>query len=75
MSSLASYIDHTILKPTTSHIEINRICKEALEWRDSMREQAAELNQNGLESVGDDMAAVAGIFGLLCIGDDGSRNK
>ena len=32
MSSLASYIDHTILKPTTSHIEINRICKEALEY-------------------------------------------
>ena len=32
MSSLASYIDHTILKPTTSHIEINKICKEALEY-------------------------------------------
>jgi deoxyribose-phosphate aldolase len=32
VSSLASYIDHTILKPTTSHIEINRICKEALEY-------------------------------------------
>lgn len=32
MSKLASYIDHTILKPTTSHIEINRICKEALEY-------------------------------------------
>jgi len=32
VSKLASYIDHTILKPTTSHIEINRICKEALEY-------------------------------------------
>jgi deoxyribose-phosphate aldolase len=32
VSSVASYIDHTILKPTTSHIEINRICKEALEY-------------------------------------------
>ena len=32
MSSLASYIDHTILKPTVSHIEINRICKEALDY-------------------------------------------
>ncbi len=32
MSSLASHIDHTILKPTTSHIEINRICKEAYHY-------------------------------------------
>ena len=32
MSKLATYIDHTILKPTTSHIEINRICKEALDY-------------------------------------------
>jgi deoxyribose-phosphate aldolase len=32
VSSLASYIDHTILKPAVSHIEINRICKEALEY-------------------------------------------
>jgi len=32
VSSLASYIDHTILKPTSSHIEINRICKEALDY-------------------------------------------
>lgn len=32
MSTLASYIDHTILKPTTSHIEIAKICKEALEY-------------------------------------------
>ena len=32
MSKLATYIDHTILKPTTSHIEINRICQEALEY-------------------------------------------
>jgi deoxyribose-phosphate aldolase len=30
--SLASYIDHTILKPTTTHIEIEKICKEAMEW-------------------------------------------
>ena len=32
MSTLASYIDHTILKPTTSHIEIIKICKEAREY-------------------------------------------
>jgi deoxyribose-phosphate aldolase len=30
--NLASYIDHTILKPTTTHIEIEKICKEAIEW-------------------------------------------
>lgn len=32
MSTLASSIDHTILKPTTSHIEITKICKEAREY-------------------------------------------
>ena len=32
MSTLASYIDHTILKPTTTHIEISRICKETREY-------------------------------------------
>lgn len=32
MSTLASYIDHTILKPTTTHIEITKICKEAREY-------------------------------------------
>ena len=31
MSNIARYIDHTILKPTTTHIEINRICKDAME--------------------------------------------
>lgn len=29
---LARYIDHTILKPTTSHIEISKICEEAVEY-------------------------------------------
>jgi deoxyribose-phosphate aldolase len=29
---LAKYIDHTILKPTASHIEINQICAEAVEY-------------------------------------------
>ena len=29
---LAGYIDHTILKPTTSHIEISKICSEAVEY-------------------------------------------
>jgi deoxyribose-phosphate aldolase len=29
---LAKYIDHTILKPTTSHIEISKICAEAAEY-------------------------------------------
>jgi deoxyribose-phosphate aldolase len=32
VSTLASYIDHTILKPTTSHIEITKICMEAREY-------------------------------------------
>ena len=32
MITLASYIDHTLLKPTTTHIEIEKICKEALEY-------------------------------------------
>ncbi len=32
MSELASYIDHTILKPTTTHIDINKICEEAREY-------------------------------------------
>jgi deoxyribose-phosphate aldolase len=27
---IASYIDHTILKPTSTHIEIKKICEEAL---------------------------------------------
>jgi deoxyribose-phosphate aldolase len=30
--TLASYIDHTLLKPMTTHIEIEKICKEALEY-------------------------------------------
>jgi deoxyribose-phosphate aldolase len=30
--TLASYIDHTLLKPTATHIEIEKICKEALEY-------------------------------------------
>jgi len=29
---LASYIDHTLLKPTCTHIEIEQICKEALAY-------------------------------------------
>jgi deoxyribose-phosphate aldolase len=29
---LARYIDHTILKPTTTHIEISKICAEAVEF-------------------------------------------
>jgi deoxyribose-phosphate aldolase len=30
--NIASYIDHTILKPTTTHIEIKKICEEALRY-------------------------------------------
>lgn len=33
VSKLAPFIDHTILKPTTSHIEIKKICDEAVEYR------------------------------------------
>lgn len=32
MIKLASYIDHTVLKPTTSHTDIEKICKEANEY-------------------------------------------
>ena len=32
MIALASYIDHTLLKPTASHIEIEKICKETLDY-------------------------------------------
>lgn len=32
MINIASYIDHTILKPTTTHIEISRICEEARQY-------------------------------------------
>src|ERR1700732_2219391 len=30
---IAAYIDHTLLKPTTTHIEINKICEEAVHYR------------------------------------------
>jgi deoxyribose-phosphate aldolase len=30
--NIASYIDHTILKPTTTHIEIKKICEESLHY-------------------------------------------
>ena len=30
--SVAEFIDHTILKPTTTITEINKICKEAVEY-------------------------------------------
>lgn len=32
VKSLASYIDHTILKATTTYIEIEKICKEAVKY-------------------------------------------
>ncbi len=32
MIALASYIDHTLLKPTATHIEIEKICKETLDY-------------------------------------------
>jgi deoxyribose-phosphate aldolase len=32
VKTLASYIDHTVLKPTCTHIEIEKICSEALEY-------------------------------------------
>ncbi|HMH24238.1 MAG TPA: deoxyribose-phosphate aldolase [Puia sp.] len=31
--NIASYIDHTILKPTTTYIEIKKICEEALRYK------------------------------------------
>jgi len=30
--NIASYIDHTILKPVTTHIEVKKICEEALQY-------------------------------------------
>jgi deoxyribose-phosphate aldolase len=32
VTKLASYIDHTLLSPTATHIEIEKICTEALEY-------------------------------------------
>lgn len=32
MINIASYIDHTILKPVTTYIEIKKICEEAMEY-------------------------------------------
>src|SRR5581483_4199883 len=32
VSKLAPFIDHTLLKPTASHIEIKKICDEAVEF-------------------------------------------
>lgn len=32
MTSLASYIDHTILKPETTEAQIRKLCKEALDF-------------------------------------------
>ena len=32
MTNIASYIDHTILKPTTTHMEIKKICEEAVQF-------------------------------------------
>ncbi len=31
-ASLASYVDHTILKPAATTIEVERLCQEALEY-------------------------------------------
>ncbi|OJW53234.1 MAG: deoxyribose-phosphate aldolase [Sphingobacteriales bacterium 50-39] len=30
--NIASYIDHTILKPTSTHMEIKKICEEAVQY-------------------------------------------
>ncbi|MBS1664370.1 MAG: deoxyribose-phosphate aldolase [Bacteroidetes bacterium] len=30
VSTIASYIDHTLLRPTATHVDINKICNEAL---------------------------------------------
>jgi deoxyribose-phosphate aldolase len=32
VKTLASYIDHTLLKPTATHIEIEKICKEVRDY-------------------------------------------
>ncbi|HVV04632.1 MAG TPA: deoxyribose-phosphate aldolase [Puia sp.] len=32
MIDIASYIDHTILKPATTHMEIKKICEEAVQY-------------------------------------------
>ncbi len=32
MIKIASYIDHTLLKPTATHVDIGKICKEAAEY-------------------------------------------
>jgi len=32
VTEIASYIDHTILKPTTTHMDIKKICEEAVQF-------------------------------------------
>ncbi len=32
MTNISSYIDHTILKPTTTHMDIKKICEEAIQY-------------------------------------------
>lgn len=32
MINIASYIDHTVLKPTTTHMDIKKICAEAVQY-------------------------------------------
>ena len=32
MINISSYIDHTVLKPTTTHIDIKKICEEAVQY-------------------------------------------
>lgn len=59
MSNIARYIDHTILKPTTTRIEINRICKESVEYGFA----AACVPPTWVKAAGDALAAAAGMPG------------
>jgi len=31
--NISSYIDHTVLKPTTTHMDVKKICEEAMQYK------------------------------------------
>ena len=74
MIDIAHYIDHTILKPTTTYIEINKICKEAIEYGfaavcipppfvkaafDLLTQQPARMNEGKMAAMGKNGAKAA----------------
>jgi deoxyribose-phosphate aldolase len=68
--NIASYIDHTILKPVTAYIEIKKICEEAMEYGFAAVCVPPPLVQRALESLESPSAGAAKLQGD---GETGSR--